>query len=81
MNWSNVNNVLNELLVHNRSCTNWTSSLTPIRSLCLIALCSRLGVRKLIDMGERVIDSDYPGEIGVALFNRSVVDFPAQWET
>ena len=43
-----------------------------------IAPHSRLAIKKFIDMGARVIDSDYQGEIGVVLFNHSVVNFPVQ---
>ena len=39
---------------------------------------SGFAVKKFINMGTGVIDSDYWGEIGVALFNHSVVDFPVQ---
>ena len=38
-----------------------------------IAMHSRLVVKKFIDVGARVIDSDYWGEIGVVLFNHSAV--------
>ena len=43
-----------------------------------IARCSRLAVTKFIDVGARVIDSNYRGEIGIVLFNHSAVDFPIQ---
>ena len=43
-----------------------------------IAPRSRLAVKKFIDEGAKVIDSDYWGEIGVVLFNHSAVDFPVQ---
>ena len=43
-----------------------------------IVPCLGLIVKKFIDMGARVINSDYLGEIGVVLFNHSAVDFPVQ---
>ena len=43
-----------------------------------IAPCSRLAVKKFIDVGIGVIDIDYRDEIGVALFNHSAVDFLVQ---
>ena len=43
-----------------------------------IAPRSGLAVKKFIDVGARVIDSDYRGEIGIVLFNHSTVDFYVQ---
>ena len=40
-----------------------------------IAPRSGLVVNKFIDVGTRVIDSDYRGKTGVVLFNHSAVDF------
>ena len=40
-----------------------------------IAPCLGLAVKKFMDVGTEVIDSDYRGEIGVVLFNHSVMDF------
>ena len=37
-----------------------------------------LGIKKFIDVGTGVINSNYRGEIGVVLFNYSAVDFPVQ---
>ena len=42
---------------------------------------SGFAVKKFIDVGARVNDSDYRGEIGVVLFNHSAVDFKSRWET
>ena len=36
---------------------------------------SALAVKKYIDVGAGVIDSDYRGEVGVVLFNHSDEDF------
>ena len=43
-----------------------------------IAPRSGLAVKKFIDMGAGVIDSDYRDEIGIVLFNHSAMDFPVQ---
>ena len=43
-----------------------------------IALHSGLAVKKFVDMGAGVMDSDYRGEIGVVLFNHSAMDFSVQ---
>ena len=47
----------------------------PSRVYARIAPCSGLAMKKFIDVGARVIDSNYRGEIGVVLFNHSTVDF------
>ena len=57
--------------------TGFAVSLSP-GVYAKIAPRSRLSVKKFIDMGARVIDSDYLGEIGVVLFNNSAMDFPVQ---
>ena len=46
-----------------------------------IAPRSGLAIKKFIDVGAGVIDSDYRGEIGVVLFNFSDADFVLIWET
>ena len=48
----------------------------PLGVYARIAPRSGLAVKKFIDVGAGVVDSDYRGEIGVVLFNHSVVDFP-----
>ena len=47
----------------------------PSRVYARIAPHSVLAIKKFIDMGVGVINSDYRGEIGVVLFNHSAVDF------
>lgn len=41
-----------------------------------IAPHSGLAMKKFIDMGARVVNNDYQGEVGVILFNHSAKDFP-----
>ena len=43
-----------------------------------IALHSGISIKKCIDVGARVIDNDYRGEIGVVLFNNPAEDFLVQ---
>ena len=47
----------------------------PLGVYTRIALCSGHAVKKFIDVGARVIDNDYRGEIGIVLFNHSAADF------
>ena len=50
----------------------------PLGVYARIAPCSGLAVKKFIDVGAGVIDSDYRGEIGVVLFNHSAMNFSVQ---
>ena len=47
----------------------------PLRVYTRIALHSGLAIKKFIDVGIGVIDSDYRAEIGVVLFNHSAINF------
>ena len=47
----------------------------PSRVYAEVALHSGLAMKKFIDVGASVIDSDYRDEIGVALFQHSEEDF------
>ena len=55
----------------------------PSGSLCLNRpVHSGLAVKKFIDLGAGLMDSDYWGEIGVVLFNHSAMrTFQSRWET
>ena len=50
----------------------------PLGVYASVAPCSRLAIKKFIDVGARVIANDCRGEIGVVLFNHSAVDFLIQ---
>ena len=50
----------------------------PLGVYARVGPCSRLAIKKFIDVGARVINSDYWGGIGVVLFKDSVVNFPIQ---
>ena len=47
----------------------------PLGVYARIAPCLGFAVKKIIDMGARVLDSDYRVEIGVILFNHSPEGF------
>ena len=50
----------------------------PLGTYARIAPRSRLAIRNFIDVGARVVDSDYNGEIKVVLFNHSAEGFAVQ---
>ena len=50
----------------------------PTGTYARIAPRSGLAIRNFINVGARVVDSDYRGEIKVVLFNHSVEDFNVQ---
>ena len=50
----------------------------PSGTYARIAPRSRLAIHNFIDVGMGVVDSDYPGEIKVILFNQSAEDFKVQ---
>ena len=50
----------------------------PPGTYARIAPRSGLAVKNFINVGARVVDSDYRGEIKVVLFNHSVEDFTVQ---
>ena len=50
----------------------------PVGTYARIAPRSGLAIRNFIDVGARVVDSDYRGEIKVVLFNHSAKDFKVQ---
>ena len=43
-----------------------------------VSPCSKLAVKKFINLGARVTDSVYRGKIGVIVFNHSIEDFRVQ---
>lgn len=47
----------------------------PTRVYAIVTPRSDLALKKFIDVGARVIDSDYRGELGVILFNHFDEDF------
>ena len=50
----------------------------PLGTYARITLHSGLAIRNFIDVGVRVVDLDYWGEIKVVLFNHSAEDFNVQ---
>ncbi|KAK9841037.1 hypothetical protein WJX81_007151 [Elliptochloris bilobata] len=47
----------------------------PAGTYARVAPRSGLAVKHFVDTGAGVVDEDYRGEVGVVLFNHSVVDF------
>ena len=52
-----------------------TGNIISSRSLCQNCSQSGLALKKFIDVGAGVVDSDYRGEVGVILFNHGDQDF------
>lgn len=50
----------------------------PSGTYSWIGLRSRIAVRSFIDVGARVVDSNYRGQIKVLLFNHSANEFPVK---